>query len=77
MQTFREEKWASRAHAPRGDGRDSGRGPGAWLLNLAAERENAMGNFVDNYFWVIMVGGIVLLIALVGLLLFLRNQNPD
>jgi LPXTG-motif cell wall-anchored protein len=36
-----------------------------------------MGQFIDNNFWLIMVGGIVLLIALVGLLLFLRNQNPD
>jgi LPXTG-motif cell wall-anchored protein len=37
----------------------------------------AMGQWVENNFVAIMVIGVVLLLALVGLLIFLRNQNPD
>jgi hypothetical protein len=33
--------------------------------------------FVDNYFWYIIVGGAVIVLALIGLLLFLRNQGDD
>jgi hypothetical protein len=33
--------------------------------------------FVDSYFWYLIVGGAVVVVALIGLLLFLRNQGED
>jgi hypothetical protein len=33
--------------------------------------------FFDNYFWYVTVGGAVIVVTLIGLLLFLRNQGED
>jgi len=32
---------------------------------------------MDSYFWYLIVGGAVVVVALIGLLLFLRNQGED
>jgi hypothetical protein len=42
-----------------------------------SNRERKSTVSLDNYFWYIVVGGIVVLVSLVGLLLFLRNQGED
>jgi hypothetical protein len=34
-------------------------------------------NFLGGSFWYIIVGGIIAILALIGLLLFLRNQGDD
>jgi hypothetical protein len=40
------------------------------------ERKASVG-FLDTYFWYIIVGGAVIVVSLIGLLLFLRNQGED
>jgi hypothetical protein len=35
-----------------------------------------MSFLTDNFVWTMVIGGVIL-VALVGLLLFLRNQRPD
>ena len=34
-------------------------------------------NFLQDHFWWIILGGTVIVVALIGLLLFLRNQGED
>ena len=34
-------------------------------------------DIVGNYFWTIVVVGAIIVVALIGLLLFLRNQGDD
>jgi hypothetical protein len=33
--------------------------------------------FFDTYFWPIIVVGMIVIVALIGLILFLRNQQED
>jgi hypothetical protein len=34
-------------------------------------------DWINDHFWMVMSIGIVVVIVLVGVLLFLRNQRPD
>jgi hypothetical protein len=43
---------------------------------LVPERKAAV-QFTDNYFYYIIGIGVVVMVALIGLLLFMRNQGDD
>jgi hypothetical protein len=46
-------------------------------LAEAKERKEPSVGFLDSYFWYFIVAGAVIVVTLIGLLLFLRNQGED